>query len=138
MPYDRPNAAPVRRDGVLDYLAKAAHDAGSLVVDHLELAALEIQRAGKGIVRILIASVVITVLVASAWMALVAGVAIWATQAGIPLPWTLVLAGVVNLLAAVAIALWIRARFPDLMLTATMRQLRTDANAFIDETERNT
>ena len=57
---------------------------------------------------------------------MVAGGAIWATRAGMSLPWALVLAGGLNLVAAFAIGMWIRARVPHLMFAATLRQLRND------------
>jgi uncharacterized membrane protein YqjE len=136
MPDDRLHFAPPSPPaGVFDRLSKTVHDAGQLVVDHLELAALETQRAADGLVRILIASIVVTVLVVAAWMALVAGAAIWATSAGMSLPWALVLAGGVNLVAALATGMWIRARMPNLMFAATLRQLRADEESVSDEIE---
>jgi uncharacterized membrane protein YqjE len=134
MPDDRLHFAPLSAPaGVFDRLSKTVHDAGGLVVDHLELAALEVQRAADGLVRILIAAIVVTVLVVAAWMALVAGGAIWATSAGMSLPWALVLAGGMNLVAALAIGMWIRARVPSLMFAATLRQLRADKESVSDE-----
>jgi uncharacterized membrane protein YqjE len=130
-------APPPAATGVFDRLSRTVHDAGCLVVDHLELAALEAQRAADGLVRILIASIAVTVLVVAAWMAVVAGAAIWATSAGISLPWALVLAGGVNLVAALAVGMWIRARVPNLMFAATLRQLRTDEEMVSDEIERH-
>ena len=138
MPDDRmhfePPPAPA---GVFDRLSKTVHDAGRLVVDHLELAALEAQRAADGLVQILIASIVVTILVVAAWMAMVAGAAIWATRAGVSLPWALVLAGGVNLVAALAIGMWIRARVPNLLFAATLRQLRNGKDTDSDEIERH-
>ena len=134
MPDDRLHFAPPSASaGVFDRLSKTVHDAGGLVVDHLELAALEVQRAADSLVRMLIASIVVTVLVVAAWMAVVAGAAIWATSAGMSLPWALVLAGGVNLVAALAMGLWIRARVPKLMFAATLRQLRADGETISDE-----
>ena len=129
-------ASPPSPPGVFDRLSKTVHDAGRLVVDHLELAALEAQRAADGLVQILIASMVVTILVVAAWMAMVAGAAIWATRSGMSLPWALVLAGGVNLVAALAIGMWIRARMPHLMFAATLRQLRNGEETDSDEIER--
>jgi uncharacterized membrane protein YqjE len=137
MPDDRVHVgATVARAGLLDNLAKIVHDAGRLFVDHLELAALEAQRAADTLVRILIAAIVVTVLVVAAWMGVVAGTAIWATKAGLSLPWALLLAGGLNLAAALGIGLWIRARLPSLMFASTLRQLRGDAEAMSEESER--
>ena len=138
MPDDRLHFAPPPAPaGVFDGLSKTVRDAGRLVIDHLELAVLELQRAADGLVRILIASIVVTVLVVAAWMAVVAGAAIWATGAGMSLPWALVLAGGVNLVAALAIAMWIRARVPTLLFAATLRQLGNDEEVVPDEIERH-
>jgi len=137
MPDDRLHFAPPPPPaGVFDRLSKTAQDAGRLVLDHVELAALEAQRAADGLIRILIASIFVTVLVVAAWMALVAGAAIWATGSGMSLPWALVLASGVNLVAAVAAGLWIRARVPKLMFAATLRQLRADEETLTDELQR--
>ena len=134
MPDDRLHFAPRQAPaGVFDRLSKTVDDAGQLVVDHLELAALEAQRAAEGLVQILIASIVVTILVVAAWMAVVAGAAIWATRAGMSLPSALVLAGGVNLVAALAIGMWMRARMPTLMFAATLRQLRNDKETLSDE-----
>ncbi len=129
---DRAHTAEPTRLGLFENLGKTVQDAGQLVVDHLELAALEAQYAANGFVRVLIAAIVVTMLVVAAWMAVVAGGAIFATRAGISLPWALVLAGGVNLLAALAIGAWIRSRVPTLLFAATLRQLHTSKEALTD------
>ena len=120
-------AAPPPLPGLLERFAQTARDARRLVYDHLELAALEAQRAADGFVRVLVGSVVVAILVVSAWMALVAGVAVWATNAGLPLPWTLALVAVANVIVAAAVYFWMRRQFPELLFTATLRQLRETA-----------
>ena len=137
MPDDRMHAAAAPRPGILDTVAKTVEDARRLVVDHLELAALETQRAANGLVRLLVAAIVLTVLVVAAWMGVVAAGAIWATRAGVSLPWALVLAGGVNLVAALALGIWMRSWFPNLMFAATLRQLRNDKETLSDELDRH-
>lgn len=138
MPDDRLHAAPpAARAGLFECLADTVRDTQRLVVDHLELAALEAQGAANGLVRVMIAAIVVTVLVVAAWTAAVAGAAIWATRAGMSLSWALLCAGVANLVAAVAIGAWIHARLPNLMFAATLRQLRTDKETLLDESERH-
>ena len=131
------DTAAVARPGLLEIAAKTVHDAKQLVVDHLELAALEAQRAADGLVRVLIAAIVVTMLVVAAWMAVVASAALWATDAGLSLPWALVLVGVANLIAALALGLWMRSWLPDLMFAATLRQLRDDKETLSDEVGRH-
>ena len=129
MPDDRipPASQAPLPPGIVDRLLQTARDARGLALDHLELAAMEAQRAAGGLVRILCGAIVISVLAVTAWMALVAGGAIWATRAGLSLPAALLLAALANLAIAAALAFWIRGRLPELLFSATLRQLRQTA-----------
>jgi len=110
--------------------AKAlVRDVRDLFCDHLELAALEARRAGAGFAKMLCAAVVISILWVSAWLALVAGAIVWATSAGVPWPGALAIAALVNVVAGVALALWMRRQAHELLFAATLRQLRRDVNA---------
>ena len=104
-------------------------DVRDLFCDHLELAALEARRAGAGFAKMVCAAVVISILLVSAWLALVAGAIVWVTSAGVPWPGALAIAALVNVVAGVAIALWMRRQAHELMFAATLRQLRRDVNA---------
>jgi len=126
-------AAPPPAPGLLERFAQTARDARRLVYDHLELAALEAQRAADGFVRVLVGSVVVAILVVSAWMAVVAAVAVWATNAGLSLPWALVLVAVANVVVAAGLFFWMRKQFPELLFTATLRQLRETAGKDPDD-----
>jgi len=106
-----------------------AGDARDLLVDHIELAALEARRAGAGLVRTLCAAVVISLLVATAWLALVAVGVVWVTDAGIGWVGALVGAALANLLVAAGVAWWLRSQARDLLFAATLRQLRRTAGA---------
>src|SRR5690242_15511462 len=68
--------APADRRAAAGGLTQRAHDlwtsAKGLVHDHTLLALLEVQRASLGLVKIIGAAVVISVLAVSAWMGLVA------------------------------------------------------------------
>ncbi len=135
MPDDRLGAttAPSPLPGLLNRLAQTARDARRLMYDHLELAALEAQRAAHGFVRVLVGSVVVAILAVSAWMALVAGIAVWATNAGLSLPWALGLVALANAVVAVGVYAWMRKQFPELLFTATLRQLREMAGKESDD-----
>ncbi len=102
-------------------------DAGSLARDHLELAVLEAQRAGIGLTKALVAAVVISVLVITAWLSFVAGFIVWITDRGLDWPAALCIGGLVNLVLAVAAALWMRKQKETLTFEATLRQLRETA-----------
>jgi uncharacterized membrane protein YqjE len=100
-----------------------------LFCDHLELVALEARRAGAGFARMVCAAVVISILWVSAWLALVAAAIVWATSAGVPWPGALAIAAIVNVVAGLALALWMRRQAHELLFEATLRQLRRDVAA---------
>jgi uncharacterized membrane protein YqjE len=100
-----------------------------LVHDHALLALLEVQRASLGLVKIIGAAVVISVLIVAAWMGLVAAGIVWAVGAGASWGVAIVVAAVVNLVAAAALAFWIKAQVPELLFAATLRQLRGEPPA---------
>src|SRR6186713_1137129 len=97
-----------------------------LVQDHALLAVLELQRAGISLVKMVAAGIIISILVVSAWMALVAAAVVWAVGAGASWGLALVVAAIVNIVVAVAIAFWGKSQVPDLLFAATLRQLRQD------------
>jgi hypothetical protein len=93
--------------------------------DYALLAALELQRAGIGLALILAASVIVAVLVVSAWTALVASAVVWAVQSGAAAwPVALGVAAAVNIVLAGAMVAQIRAHATNIFLGATLRQLR--------------
>ena len=110
-------------------------DLRDLAHDHLELAALEAQRAAMGLAKLLSAAVVVSVLVASAWIALVAAGIVWATEAGVGWGAALATAALVNAALAAGIAWWIKSQAGDLLFAATLRQLRATAADAKDATE---
>jgi uncharacterized membrane protein YqjE len=97
-----------------------------LVQDHALLAVLELQRAGISLVKMLAAGIVITILIVSAWMGLVAAAVVWAVGAGASWGVALLVAAIVNIAIAAGIAFWAKSQVPDLLFAATLRQLRRD------------
>ncbi len=97
-----------------------------LVQDHALLALLEVQRAGISLVKIIIAGIIISILVVSAWMALVAAAVVWAIGAGASFGLAILIAALANIAVAVGLAFWARSQVPDLLFAATLRQLRKD------------
>lgn len=118
--------APARAP-LAERAAALARDVRDLAHDHLELAALEAQRAAVGLARMLSAAVVVSVLVASAWIALVAAGIVWATEAGIGWGAALATAALLNALLAAGIVWWIRTHAGELLFAATLRQWRATA-----------
>jgi hypothetical protein len=119
---------PAGQQHLLDALQLRARalwtNATCLLRDHTLLALLEAQRAGIAMVKMLGAGVVIAVLAVSAWMALVGAVVVWLVGAGVNMGLALVIAAVLNLVAAGALALWVKSLVPELLFEATTRQLK--------------
>ena len=125
-----PAEAPVNTMGALQRQARALWTkAKELVQDHALLALLEVQRASLGLVKIIGAAVMISVLAVSAWMGLVAAGIMWAVGAGASWGVAIAVAAVLNLVAAAALAMWIKAQVPELLFAATLRQLRGEPPA---------
>lgn len=98
----------------------------ALVQDHALLAVLEVQRAGISLVKMIAAGIVISILVVTTWIALVAACVVWAIGAGADWALAIFIAGIVNLLIAGGVALWAKKQVPDLLFAATVRQLKHD------------
>ena len=107
-------------------LALAWTNIRGLVQDHALLAVLEVQRAGISLVKIIIAGIIVSILVVSAWMGLVAAAVVWAVGAGANWGLAILIAAVVNLAVAAGLGFWAKRQVPDLLFAATLRQLRKD------------
>jgi uncharacterized membrane protein YqjE len=97
-----------------------------LVANHALLAVLELQRAGISLVKMVAAGIIISILIVSAWMGLVAAAVVWAVGAGANWGVALLIAAIANIAVAVGIAFWAKSQIPDLLFAATLRQLRKD------------
>ena len=98
----------------------------ALAQDHALLAVLEIQRAGVSFVKMIIAGIVISILVITAWMALIAAAIAFAVGQGANWALAILIAAFVNLAVAAGLAFWAKSQLPDLLFAATVRQLRKD------------
>jgi uncharacterized membrane protein YqjE len=107
-------------------LSLAWANAKALVQDHALLAVLEVQRAGVSLVKIIIAGIVISILAVSAWMGLVAAAIGWAIGAGANWALAILVAALVNVAVAAGLGFWAKKQVPDLLFSATLRQLRKD------------
>jgi len=121
---DHPVSVPTRQPSFVAEAAALARDFADLVLDHVELAALEARRAAGGLAKMLSAAVVVSLLVITAWLALVAGGIVWATDVGVGWPIALAIAALANLLLAGIAVYWIRSQVHDFLFSATLRQLR--------------
>ncbi|MEO8487286.1 MAG: phage holin family protein [Betaproteobacteria bacterium] len=119
--------ATLRQPGTIQHLLAAIQDLKRLGLDHLELATAEAQRAARGFVSIVCAAIVVAVLAFTAWNAMVAAVVLMLVDQEIGWPVALGAAAVLHLAAAGAVVFWMRSRVPELVFSATVRQLRADA-----------
>lgn len=126
---DSSTVAPPSPPPLTQRLVTLVADTRELLCDHLELAALEARRAGAGLVRTLCAAVVISLLVVTAWLALVAASIVWVTDAGVGWPVAVACAALANVLLAAGVAWWLRSQARDLLFAATLRQLRRTAGS---------
>ena len=120
-------APPPAQPSLASRVTTLARDVGNLVRDHLELAALEAQRAAISIAKVLSAAVIVSLLVITAWLTFVTGAIVWATDNGVSWPVALVVAGIVNLVVAGGGVLWIRRQLGDWAFPATRRQFKRTA-----------
>ncbi len=72
---------------------------------------------------------VISLLVVTAWLALVAAGIVWVTDAGVGWAVAVACAALANVLLAAGVAWWLRSQARDLLFAATLRHLRRTAGA---------
>lgn len=115
---DLPSGAGLLKDAQLLW-----HELRVLTHDHLQLAALEMQRAGKSLMDMIVAAVMIAVLLLGTWLGLMAAAVLWLIEHGI-MPSSAILIGVgFNVLIAVMLYGFIRYKSRYLKFPATVRSL---------------
>ncbi|HVF62765.1 MAG TPA: phage holin family protein [Casimicrobiaceae bacterium] len=112
--------------GWSDRVRRLVQDVRQTAADHVELAVLEAQRASQVLVRSIAAAVAMSVLAATAWLGIVTAIVVWLAQE-IPLPVALLIGAAACLVLAGGIGWWVKRHIPELMFTATLRQLRATA-----------
>jgi uncharacterized membrane protein YqjE len=129
-PHAAPPAGGAARlpSGWGDRLRRLALDVRLVAHDHLELAVLEAQRAQQVFVRTVAAAIVVSVLVATAWLGIVAALIVWLTEV-VAWPVALLIGAATCLVFAGAIVWWVKQHLPEMMFSATLRQLRATATA---------
>ena len=112
--------------GLVEELSGALAGARGLLSNILDLFTLEARRAGLTLALMVACGAAGAILVAAAWLGLMAALALWAVEAGIS--WQAALAAVAFANLAIAGALfWLCARVSrDLLFSATRRQLRPE------------
>ena len=129
---DAPSTSPgtsEHKPGVLQDVRAMAHELRGLFHDQVGLAALETRRAGESLVRMVTLGVIIGGLMISAWLGLLAVVALMLIERGVmtsPIS-VLLLAVGANLMLALILGLAIRRRLSHLQFPATVRSLTPDS-----------
>lgn len=124
-----PAAGPVDA-GMLESAQALWHDLRGLAHDHLQLAALETQRAGKSLVTMIACAVASALLLVTAWLGLMGAGAVGLVALGLHPGGALLLVAVLNVAAAYLLYALIRRSSRDLRFPATVRSLRGDASMF--------
>ena len=100
-------------------------DVWKLVHDHLLLVALESQRAGRNLMRMVFAAIVAAVLLVTGWLAFVAAAMFWIVADDAAWARAFLTAGLLHAAICIALVLWIRNIAGQGMFSATLRQLRS-------------
>ena len=102
------------------------HELRELTHDHLQLATLEMQRAGKSLMDMIVAEVMIAVLLLATWLGFMAAAILWLIEHGV-MPSSAILIGVgFNILVAVILYGFIRYKSRYLKFPATVRSLHPE------------
>jgi len=115
-----------RPAGLGELLGHLFGEGRSLLVDYAQLAVLDARRAALNLAWTLGTVLVVAVLLVTAWMGLLAALIVWASSAGVSWAIAIGVAALVNILAAGALAWWMRHLVAELPFSALMRQLRGD------------
>jgi len=116
-----------RRPSALASLQSLLHDLPQLLSGRVHLLALELRRALQALALLVSLVLVAAVLLATAWLALWAGIAAALIDAGIARAWVAVIVLLLNAGAAGGALLYARSKTHLLALPATMRRLTVAA-----------
>ena len=118
-----PGAAGEAPESLLQTLKSLARELPALVSDRVDLLSLELRRAGRALLQIVILMVAGAILGITAWLVLWSAIVAALAAAGMPLWLALLLAVAINVGAAAAALLRVRKLLPSLGLPATRRHL---------------
>jgi uncharacterized membrane protein YqjE len=123
-----PGAAAPSDPGLLENVQALWHELRGLAHDHLQLAALETQRAGKSLVNMVVYAVAAAILLVSAWLGLMGAGVLWLIANGLNASVALLLVVALNIAAAFVLFTMIRRSSDHLRFPATVRSLKSDAS----------
>jgi hypothetical protein len=116
--------APPNDSRLLDDAKSLWRELRGLAHDQLTLAALETRLAGKSLVTMIAAGVMIAILLVTAWFGLVCAVVLWQIAIGVAASVAVLLAVTANLVFALVLYTVIRRQSRYLQFPATLRSLR--------------
>src|SRR5260221_5069945 len=122
-----PNATGGTQPNVSGLLADARslwREVTSLAHDHIALAALEARLAGRSLVVMVVAGVLVAVLLVSAWLGLLGAAVLWLVSAGLPASGALLLAVAANLVLVVILWAVIHRQSRNLQFPRSVRSLQ--------------
>jgi len=120
---EREQARP-RQAGFGELLSHLLAELRSLFSDYAQLAVLDARRSALRLAWMLGCVVIASVLVASAWMGLVAALIVWLLGEGVSWVAVLAVAAMLNIAGAAGLLWWMRHLFAEMPFTALLRQLR--------------
>jgi hypothetical protein len=115
---------PVSGSGVLEDAQSLWHELRGLTHDRFRLAALETQRAGKSVVDMIVAGIMVAVLLISAWLGLLTAAVLRLVAHGMVASSAILLAVAFNLLLTLLLFGVIRRKSRHLQFPATLRSLQ--------------
>lgn len=125
-------AASTGDPGALQNAQALWNDLRELAHVHLQLAALETQRAGKSLVNMAIYAVAAALLLVSAWLGLMGAGVLWLIAWSLNATLALLFVVVLSIAAACVLFMMIRRSSQQLRFPATVRSLKSDASMFAD------
>ena len=108
---------------VFELASRLLHELPGMVSDRLELLSLELRRASKSLVTMIVLGLVAAILLLTAWFAAWIGIAGALVAVGLHWGWALAIVLAINIGGAVFALLRARALVTDLTLPATKRRL---------------
>ena len=116
-------AAPPATDGIFGGIANAFNSARRVVADLFRLFSLEVRRAGLTLVWMLALGVLAALLTATAWVSLMAALALWAVSLGLTWIGAMIAIALVNLATAAVVVFSCVGLSRNLLFPAPRRQL---------------
>lgn len=119
-----PDVPPTAATGVAASVQAWLHELLALAHDHVHLVSLEAQRAGRNLVRMLIAGIVAALLLVTAWLSAIGAILFWLVSHDGAWATGFFIVCVANVAAAAGLIAWIRQLARAALFSATLRQLR--------------